>query len=539
MVLTNTIPLAQQVDILQEANTGSREPLPQSRQLTVDLPPSSTSDQAGADSIRINHGSTEGALVIELNRTIRVPDNKDTNMLPPGLGHFPLFKVQDYASRMPDDMAAKGGLFFPMYQREAMWINFRARAPFALKIYVGGVNAVSGLPMEENERTQQKRLRMLKDGKPIQDYMVVPGQRWLDGIVSEDGKIRQFVAKPKGSGFSVEVQVTGEEKVGGIQVEVIPVKYEVPEEVDVRYENKKHQVIKRTLNFAAKGLDAQSSLFDLRKVLRDEFDVAIQDQHLEVQPYDPQIQGDISTMGDSAKTVKLGGLYLKSSSLLRLSHVEPIAPAGQFRTMASMQSMPFAGAMLASAPPPAAPMMKCAMTSSSGFGAGAGAGNPFSPVARDRRSAPRGAAPKRRVKELGLAAGGLIQQTIEPDPHPAGVWDTAAAILLNLQILDSEAFAEVTGAPPPPTPIDAQTYATHGFPFFEVWGEEKTGVRGDFGEVRSVAQIEAAQARERGETAEDEEPSVPQKVRVIGRFTTTFRPVEVLKKELEGLKLDE
>ena len=48
--------------------------------------------------------------------------------------------------------------------------------------------------------------------------MVVPAQPWLDGINAGDGFIRQFVAMPLGMGYTVEGQVTGEERHGGLQI---------------------------------------------------------------------------------------------------------------------------------------------------------------------------------------------------------------------------------------------------------------------------------------------------------------------------------
>ncbi len=42
-----------------------------------------------------------------------------------------------------------------------------------------------------------------------QDYVVVPGQPWLDGYCVDKGHIRQFVAMPLGSGYSAEEQLTG------------------------------------------------------------------------------------------------------------------------------------------------------------------------------------------------------------------------------------------------------------------------------------------------------------------------------------------
>ncbi|KAI4225969.1 MAG: hypothetical protein LQ349_006965, partial [Xanthoria aureola] len=119
-------------------------------------------------------------------------------------------------------MAAKGGLFIPMYQREAMWINFEARRPFAVQIYVGGVNAVSGELRTYDHAKTLRRLTKMANDESIQDYIVAPKQLWLDGIAGKQGYVRQFVAMPLGSGYSVEAQITGHDEAGGIQFMVVP-----------------------------------------------------------------------------------------------------------------------------------------------------------------------------------------------------------------------------------------------------------------------------------------------------------------------------
>src|SRR6185312_8054871 len=45
-------------------------------------------------------------------------------------------------------------------------------------------------------------------------------QPWLDGICAGKGTIRQFVATPLGMGYTVEGQVSGEERFGGVQIKV-------------------------------------------------------------------------------------------------------------------------------------------------------------------------------------------------------------------------------------------------------------------------------------------------------------------------------
>jgi len=112
-------------------------------------------------------------------------------------------------------------------EREAMWIHFNASEKFAVKIHVGGVNAVSGERSTDTEQTRVRRYKLLSEHKPIQDYIVTPDQLWLDGIASQDGTVRQFVAMPLGSGYTVEAQIIGVDLIGGLQLEVVPAK-EIP-----------------------------------------------------------------------------------------------------------------------------------------------------------------------------------------------------------------------------------------------------------------------------------------------------------------------
>ncbi|HEY7544452.1 MAG TPA: hypothetical protein VID27_06205, partial [Blastocatellia bacterium] len=109
---------------------------------------------------------------LTFQRTLRIPDDGKSYPLPPGLGAFPIRKVSDYIDRVPASWREHGGVFMPMYQREAMWINFNARhwKPNAVKVAVGKVNAVSGEAWNQ---------RLLTDRE---DYLVCPPQPWLDGI---------------------------------------------------------------------------------------------------------------------------------------------------------------------------------------------------------------------------------------------------------------------------------------------------------------------------------------------------------------------
>ena len=163
--------------------------------------------------IRLAHNRIEigDRFAISFQRTLRIPDDGRTYPLPPTLGVFPLRRVSDFAARLPQSWSQPGdppAFFFPMYQREALWLAFEAASwkPSAVKVGIGGINALSG-----------EKWDAALHGKP-QDYLVCPQQPWLDGINSGDGVIRQFVAMPLGAGYTVEGQLSGEERLGGLQL---------------------------------------------------------------------------------------------------------------------------------------------------------------------------------------------------------------------------------------------------------------------------------------------------------------------------------
>ena len=70
---------------------------------------------------------------IEFQRTLRIPDDNNAYPLPPGLGRFPVSHIDDYAAQVPDEWVTHGGVFIPMYQSEALWVNFNGSYPCAVK----------------------------------------------------------------------------------------------------------------------------------------------------------------------------------------------------------------------------------------------------------------------------------------------------------------------------------------------------------------------------------------------------------------------
>lgn len=156
----------------------------------------------------------DAALAVSFQRTLRIPDDDEVYALPPGLGHFPIRLTDDFAKDVPSAWLERGGVMLPMYQSEALWIYFSASYPFAVKVAAGKINAVTGEAWIDEFHEDP------------QDYVVSPGQPWLDGFCVEKGIVRQFVAMPLGSGYSAEEQITGKAEHGGIQLIVSPVKPE-------------------------------------------------------------------------------------------------------------------------------------------------------------------------------------------------------------------------------------------------------------------------------------------------------------------------
>jgi hypothetical protein len=160
---------------------------------------------------------------IDFQRTLRIPDDGRNYPLPPGLGSFPLRHIDDYARHLPEKWLSRGGVLLPMWQAEALWLNFDSQYisnreteyPFAIKVATGKISAVTGEPWQRGL------------SRNPQSYLVLPGQPWLDGYCVEKGIIRQFVAMPLGEGYTAEEQITGDAEFGGMQIEIFPMRTEV------------------------------------------------------------------------------------------------------------------------------------------------------------------------------------------------------------------------------------------------------------------------------------------------------------------------
>lgn len=286
---------------------------------------------------------------VSFQRTLRIPDDGHAYPLPPGLGLLPVHAVADYRQQTPARWQVQD-YFIPMYQREALWLGFDGTPwkPNAVQVGVGGIDAISGESWQPGLKASP------------QNYVVCPDQPWLDGINAGDGIIRQFVAMPLGSGHTIEGQLTGGERMGGIQLVV----------------------------------------------------------------FEPK--------------------------------------PGRFPDRA---------------PPETSPRASDAR------------------IVRSRALGP----------ELGLAAGGRMEQLIYRDAYGVDTWDGGQFATVFVHIVNSEQYQAMTGRAAPETPVNARVYTDHGLPWFALYDESRDAVEGSarLATVRSTADLDRART---GRTSPDDRP---------------------------------
>lgn len=352
-----------------------------------------------------------------------------------------------------------------------MWINFCSSAPFAVKVHVGGVNAVSGEPAIETPETLMRRFKLIEVDASIQDYLVSPKQMWLDGIANADGTVRQFVAMPLGSGYSVEAQITCEELVGGIQIEVTPSKL-----VALPPPPRAH-------------IPAPAGAVS--------FPITVK-----------------SLTGKIITTLQVSDLHTFADVKEMISALKGIPQDDQRLIFADRQVWDLHTLGECKVGEDSSVFLRLILRGGGGGG-----------------------------YEMGVAAGGLIKQAIVEDTYEPGIWDTDNSTFFNVQILNSAVFEQVTGQPPPNTPVNAQAYAQNGFPYFDIFDEKPSGIKGDFRGVKSVNEkdMEDKATWEKADAVAEVVKSTENPVVMLDEEgkRAGFRPVKLMEKEIfEALGID-
>jgi len=370
-----------------------------------------------------------GGVTFRFHRTLRVPDSIENNNLPPSLGTFPLLPVENYASRLPDDVCRKGGFIMPIFKREALWISFETKdhVKAAVKLSVGGVNAISGIAKD-----------LITPPGVDQDYIVAGLQPWIDGVAVEPGVVRQFIATTLGQGYTVEEQVTGKAEIGGFQFDVFPRRAEVmgcfwkeklrldslktPEELSIHNgetTNLRMDLIPRTV-FRSKWI-AYGSRWTW----------------LPGEDYQDRFKNKWTLAGYRRRVSPSAGL--------QASYIDNSPP----------QSPSSAGAVVSGA-------------------------SLFQPK-------------KSRDGFLGVSLGGKIVQKIYREKDSHRVYDEESGHRIYVHIVSPEAWEAITGVLPPITPINRDMYIRYKLPWFRLYDDyldhlatASDGLR----QLQSVAQLD-------------------------------------------------
>lgn len=352
------------------------------------------------------------------NRTLRIPDDGKTYPLPPGLGRFPIKHVDDHKDKIPEKWIKHGGVMLPMWQSEAMWVQFVANTPFghghawpfAIKVSTGKRSAVTGKPWSKT----------LREG----DYCIVPEQPWLDGYVVEDGVIRQFVAAPLGMGVTAEEQITGKAEFGGLQIEVYPMK---AEEFMKRYPKRPSSLHHGIRLCRSKGFSKISESFGGGEE-------EICEQQLFASEHEP----------DGFETNSLVGSAAGPASNYSCNSVNIVQPVSATFN-ASLGSTTVSESV---------------------------------PCGIATRSLSHEVKTSAVIRpDMGLAPGGRMAQQVFADAYGPECWDRERHDRCFVHLSNSLAWQAITGQKVPTMPFTAADYSRKGYPWFDHYREDLPSVK--------------------------------------------------------------
>lgn len=405
---------------------------------------------------------------ISFQRTIRVPDDGQKYPLPPGLGTYTIEKGDN------------GDIVLPMFQNEAMWMRFNKSGGgvTALKIGIGDINAITGQKWQPGVLSQDP-----------QNYVLLPGQPWLDGIMvkgddmtqsdkySLNNLVRQFVALPIDSKATIEQQLLEQGKIdkitGGLQFEAFNLTSKEFKAYSTKEKRFVYNYLEKnnpdTLNKDDKLVFFSNSLSNnnTKNVDRKIIDVGIQD-------------------GDTFNVVQVEGvgiLFVKSMTGITINVTfNPLDTVLDLKkSIMDIEGIPidqqriiFGGKQIDDDDKTLGSYnIEVQSTVYLALRLRGGGGDPHEDPA------------------LSIGAGGLISQKIYKDiTYKLTDFYTKKCYSVKVSMINAYIHQKITGKPLIKTPVSVQTYLDRGYPWYKLYDEDREAVLTDkqsmFSDIKSI-----------------------------------------------------
>ena len=120
---------------------------------------------------------------------------------------------------------------------------------------------------------------------------------------------------------------------------------------------------------------------------------------------------------------------------------------------------------------------------------------------------------------MGLGAGGRIDQEIYEDENEVTDYDTNECSRCFVQLVNSEDWCSITGSKPPTKPFSASQYEQNGLPWFEYYSDKEVLPSGNI--LNKVKSVASKWLDDNGEPLEDNDSITTKKIVKISKDNIT------------------
>ncbi len=153
-------------------------------------------------------GLNKPRLTIKFQHPPRPPDDAKIYVFSARLEELPLCPASDFPDTLPASWLKQSNFLMSMKPNDPFSIRFTANYPFAVKVAVGNLDAMTGEPSISGLQKEPR------------NYFVVSGESIANGITE-----RSFVL-PLNAGCVVNEQVFADQKIGRIDLKICPLRAE-------------------------------------------------------------------------------------------------------------------------------------------------------------------------------------------------------------------------------------------------------------------------------------------------------------------------